>query len=84
MVGPLQKRIDQLERRIAKLEEPHHQSSAQLSDTEVYADDKLRNKLLNDYQKAAAKLLELTGRWEVAVEELDPADAELARAAEVD
>ena len=84
VVGPLQKRIDQLERRIAKLEEQQLERSAKLSDADVYADDKRRNKLLNDYQKAAAKLEELSGRWEVAVEELDAADAELARESAAD
>ena len=81
VLGPMQKLVEQLERRITKLEGEQKERGAELSDPAVYADEKRRNGLLRDYQSAAAKLDELTGRWEAAVEELEQAEAEL-RAAE--
>jgi len=78
LVAPIKKRVDELETRISKLDALQVERSAQLSDPEVYCDDGRRNRLLNEYQEAAAKLEELTGRWEVALEELDKAEAELA------
>ncbi len=77
LLGPKQKLVEQLERRITKLEEEQKKLSAELSDPEVYAEDKRRNQLLDAYQKSSSKLEELTGRWEVAVEELEAAEAEL-------
>ena len=77
-LGPIQKRIDSLETRIAKLESQQAERSAQLSDAEVYADASRRDQLLSAYQKGADKLEELTARWEGAAEELERAEAELA------
>jgi len=51
--------------------------SAELSDPTVYDDAQRRNKLLGDYQSAADKLEELTGRWEKAMAELEAAKAAL-------
>ena len=78
MIGPLQKRVDELETRIAKIEGQQQERSAQLSDADVYADSTRRDKLLRDYQKWSDKLEELNARWEGAVEKLDRAEAELA------
>jgi ATP-binding cassette subfamily F protein 3 len=78
VLGPKQKLVEQLERRITKLEEEQKQRAGELSDPAVYADEKRRNRLLGDYQAATAKLEELTGRWEVAVEELEQAEKQLS------
>ena len=78
VLGPLQKKVEKLEARITKLEEEQSERSRLLSDPEVYADSKRRDELLSSYQKSADKLEELTGRWEVAQEELDQAEAEFA------
>jgi len=79
VVGPKKKRVEELEDRIAKLEAEQSERNALLSDDAVYADEARRNELLSEYQKADAKLEELTARWEAAGEELEAAEAELAR-----
>ncbi len=78
LLGPLEKRVNKLEERITALEEAQVERSQLLADPEVYDDSKRRDELLGAYQKAAAKLEELTGRWEVAQEELDKAESRLA------
>ncbi len=78
VIAPIQKRIDKLEGRISELESAQRERSTQLSDPDTYENASLRNKLLDEYQKAQDKLDELTGRWEAAVEELDAAENELA------
>mgnify|MGYP000446859352 CR=1 FL=1 len=50
------------------------------SDPTVYDDAPRRNRLLSDYQGAADKLEELTGRWEAAMAELEAAKAALGDA----
>ncbi|MGE0397638.1 MAG: ABC-F family ATP-binding cassette domain-containing protein [Kofleriaceae bacterium] len=78
-LGPLEKQVAQLEERVGVLEAEQKTRSAELSDPSVYDDAARRNKLLDDYQKAAEKLEELTARWESAMAELETARAELAR-----
>ena len=77
-LGPLEKQVAQLEERVGVLEAEQKTRGAELSDPAVYDDAARRNKLLDDYQKAAEKLEELTGRWESAMAELEAARAELA------
>jgi ATP-binding cassette subfamily F protein 3 len=77
-LGPVRDRVDKLETRIEKLETEQAERSSQLADPEVYADDSRRAQLLGDFQKAQAKLDELTARWEAASEELEAAEAQLA------
>jgi ATP-binding cassette subfamily F protein 3 len=77
-LGPLEKSVASLEERVGALEAEQKTRSAELSDPSVYDDATRRNKLLNDYQKAAEKLEELTARWEAAMSELETARAELA------
>jgi len=76
-LGPLEKLVAQLEERVGALEAEQKARSAELSDPTVYDDAARRNKLLTDYQTAADKLEELTGRWEKAMAELEAARAEL-------
>lgn len=76
VIGPLEKKVSRLEERITEIETAQAERSQQLSDPEVYADDKRRDQLLGDFQKGQAKLDELTGRWERAQEQLDAAEAE--------
>ncbi|MFO7561972.1 MAG: ATP-binding cassette domain-containing protein [Enhygromyxa sp.] len=68
---PLQRKVAELEARIAELEEAQAKRSIELADPEVYQDDDRRARLLDAYQEAAAKLEELTGRWELATLELE-------------
>jgi ATP-binding cassette subfamily F protein 3 len=81
-VGPLEKRVTEIEARIAEIEEQQRVRGAELSDPAVYDDAPRRDRLLREYQLAQDKLEELTGRWEVAQGELDQALA--AFAAEVE
>ena len=78
LVGPIAKRIETLEARISELEEAQKVRSGELSDPDVYADAARRNQLLDKFQKAQAKLEELTLRWEAASEELEEAESKLA------
>ncbi|MBK9037484.1 MAG: ABC-F family ATP-binding cassette domain-containing protein [Myxococcales bacterium] len=76
-LGPLEKRVADLEERITALETAQAQRSAALADPAVYADDARRKQLLGDYGGDQEKLDELTGRWEAAASELEAARARL-------
>jgi len=76
-LGPLEKKVAQLEERIAELEPAQAKRSVELADPDVYADEARRNKLLSDYQQAAEKLEELIARWEASQAELETAKAAL-------
>ncbi len=78
VLGPMRKKVAEMEARIAALEVDQKQRSAALADPATYADDKLRMRLLGEYQRDADTLEQLTGRWEIAVAELESAEAELA------
>jgi ATP-binding cassette subfamily F protein 3 len=77
-LGPITKRIESLEQRISELEQAQGKRGAELSDPAVYADERRRRQLLGEYQESAAKLEELTARWEASHEELAVLEAELA------
>ena len=76
-LGPLEKRVTELEERITAIETAQAGRSAELADPAVYADDARRKKLLKDYQSDQEKLEELTPRWEAAAQELEAARAKL-------
>jgi ATP-binding cassette subfamily F protein 3 len=77
-LGPITKRIESLEQRISELEQAQATRGAELSDPAVYADERRRRQLLGQYQESAAKLEELTARWEASHEELAALEAEMA------
>jgi len=77
VLGPLKKKVAEMETRIAGLEGEQKQRSAALADPATYADDKVRAKLLSGYQSDADKLEELTRRWEITVAELEQLEADL-------
>ncbi|KIG12263.1 ATPase components of ABC transporter [Enhygromyxa salina] len=68
---PLQRQVTELEARINELEQAQKQRSVELADPAVYEDAERRGVLLDEYQAAAAKLEELSGRWELASMELE-------------
>jgi ATP-binding cassette subfamily F protein 3 len=76
-LGPLEKKVAELEERINVVEAEQKTRSAELSDPTVYDDAKRRNKLLSDFQAAQDKLDELNPRWERAMAELEAAKAAL-------
>jgi ATP-binding cassette subfamily F protein 3 len=80
VIGPLQKKVDELEARIAALEAEQAERSALLSDAGVYADAARRDGLLRAFREGQDKLDELGARWEHAVAELEAAQAELESA----
>jgi ATP-binding cassette, subfamily F, member 3 len=77
-LGPLEKKVADLEERISVLEAEQKARSAELSDPAVYEDAPRRKKLLGDYQTSADKLDELTARWEKAMADLEAAKAAFA------
>ena len=77
VVGPLEKKVADTERRIAELEEAQAERSSQLADPSIYDDADKRNKLLNEFRKGSNKLEELNLRWEHSVEALEQAQKEL-------
>jgi ATP-binding cassette subfamily F protein 3 len=79
VVGPLEKKVKELELRITSLENAQAVRSEALSDPAVYDDKDQRNDLLDAFQKAAAELDQLTARWETAQEQLEVALSELDR-----
>ncbi|MCA9684744.1 MAG: ABC-F family ATP-binding cassette domain-containing protein, partial [Myxococcales bacterium] len=68
---PLERKVAELEARIAELEQAQKARSVELADPGVYQDEARRRELLDAYQEAAAKLEELSGRWELASMELE-------------
>ena len=76
-IKPLEKKVADLEERIAVLEAEQKTRSAELSDPAVYDDAPRRNKLLSDFQTAQDKLDELNPRWEAAMADLESAKAAL-------
>ncbi|RMH43754.1 MAG: ABC transporter ATP-binding protein [Deltaproteobacteria bacterium] len=75
VLGPLERKVADLEARIEAIERAQKERGTALSDPAVYADAARRDELLGAYQADARKLEELTARWEHAVEELDAARA---------
>ncbi len=78
-IGPLKKKVAELEERIAALEAEQTARNTDLEKPEVYRDDKRRFEILAQMQTAADKIEELTARWAGSQEELDRLEAELAR-----
>ncbi|TFH22543.1 MAG: ABC transporter ATP-binding protein [Myxococcales bacterium] len=60
----LERKIKELEERIAALETEQAERSAELSKPETYGDAERYHQLLNAYRDDAAKLEDLMGRWE--------------------
>ena len=73
-VGPLQKRVNELEAEIATLEETQRKRNLQLADPALYEDASRRQEVLTAYQADAARLAELTDQWELAQAELEELD----------
>jgi len=70
-LGPIKKRIAELEARIEVLEKEQRERNLQLADPETYGDATKRNDLLTAYQRDEDKLAELGERWEMATVELE-------------
>jgi len=67
----LERKVIDLEKRIASLEATQAERSAELSKPETYADQQRYNELLGCFQRDADKLEELMGRWEHAQAQLE-------------
>jgi ATP-binding cassette subfamily F protein 3 len=79
VIGPLEKKVADAERRISELEDAQAERSGQLADPAVYDDATRRNELLSAFSKASSKLEELNTRWEHNLEALEAAKAELEK-----
>ncbi len=76
-LGPVKKRIADLEGRIEVLEKEQRARNLELADPETYGDAARRNELLSAYQRDEDELSELGDRWERATMELEELEAEL-------
>jgi ATP-binding cassette subfamily F protein 3 len=79
VIGPLKRKVADLEGRISELEDAQAERSSALADPAVYDDAKKRDELLGAFQKASGKLEELNTRWEHSLEALERAQGELAK-----
>ncbi|GAB4203482.1 MAG: ABC-F family ATP-binding cassette domain-containing protein [Sandaracinaceae bacterium] len=77
-IGPLRKKIEELEARIAELEAKQKERNDRLCDPAVQMPDRERFQLLDALQSDQAKIDELTERWSTSQEELEKAERELA------
>jgi ATP-binding cassette subfamily F protein 3 len=78
ILGPLEKKVSELEKRISDLEGEQEGRNALLADSEVYGDPERGPGLMRDYQEAQDKLENLTARWESSATELEDARAGIA------
>ncbi|MFL5377769.1 MAG: ABC transporter ATP-binding protein, partial [Myxococcales bacterium] len=78
-LGPLRRRIAELEERIGNLEAETKRSEAALADPAVFGDAARATALVTSYRAAQATLTELYALWESAQEELSSAEAQLDR-----
>jgi len=69
--GPLKKKIAQLEADIELLERAQRQRNLELANEAVYADERRRRVLLDEYQRDSEALVDLTEAWESATAELE-------------
>ena len=76
-LGPIKKKIAELEARIEVLEKDQRERNLALADPETYGDASKRNELLTAYQRDEDELADLSDRWERATEELEELEAEL-------
>lgn len=76
-LGPVKKRIADLEGRIEVLEKEQRTRNLELADPATYNDAARRNELLTAYQQDEDKLAELNDRWERATMELEELESEL-------
>jgi ATP-binding cassette subfamily F protein 3 len=78
-LGPLRRKVAELEDRISTLEAETKRSEAALADPAVFADAARATTLVTSYRAAQATLTELYSLWESAQEELSSAEAQLDR-----
>ena len=73
-----QREVDQLEKRVGKLEQEQTELEPKLADPELYKDNQRFKQTLDRYQQNKAKLEELYGRWERQQEELLKVEEKMA------
>ena len=77
-IGPLKKKVEELEARIAEIETKQTERNEKLCDATATLTDKERFALLDGLQVDQTKLDELTERWEKTQKELDEKERALA------
>ncbi|MEM6291077.1 MAG: ABC-F family ATP-binding cassette domain-containing protein [Myxococcota bacterium] len=76
-LGPIKKRITDLEAKIEVLEKEQRARNLALADPETYGDAQKRNVLLTEYQRDEDALSDLNEAWEVATMELEELESAL-------
>jgi ATP-binding cassette, subfamily F, member 3 len=79
VLGPLKKRVQEFENRIAALEERKAACEASLADPDLYADPTRRADTTRDYDQVRAEIDSVTEEWMWAQEELESRERELGR-----
>jgi ATP-binding cassette, subfamily F, member 3 len=77
-VGPLKRRVEELEARVANLEKAQKERSDLLADPVVYADKQRSSQLISEYKDDSARLSAATEEWERCQAELDSLESENA------
>jgi hypothetical protein len=75
-LAPMRQRVQQLEQEIAVREAEQRQRSVALADSDTYADATKRRELLAAYQTGVTAIEEATAAWEIALAELERAEAD--------
>ncbi len=75
-VGPLKRKVEELEARIATLEQAQKERSDLLADPVVYADKQRSNQLISEFKNDATRLTAATEEWERAQADLDRLESE--------
>ncbi len=75
-LGPIKKRVAELEAKIEVLETDQRARNLALADPATYNDAKLRNELLSAYQRDEDALAEVNEQWEMATVQLEELEAE--------
>ena len=75
-LGPLKRKVETLEAKIATLEQAQKERSDLLADPAVYADKQRSNQLIGEFKDAATRLASATEEWERAQAELDKLESQ--------
>ncbi|ACL03837.1 ABC transporter related [Desulfatibacillum aliphaticivorans] len=76
-IGPIQKRVQEAEKKISKLEAREAEISELLADPDVFSDSEKSQPLLEEYQKVKDGLDNLMTAWEADQEAIEELEAQL-------
>ncbi|MFW6051866.1 MAG: ABC-F family ATP-binding cassette domain-containing protein [Myxococcota bacterium] len=79
VLGPIRRRIEELEAKLAELEERKAEQEAALANPALYEDPDRRDEVTAAFNRTAAELEVLTSEWMEAQEQLEAREGELSR-----